>query len=91
MNLMDANVDVNLSEEQLKELVGSEQWATLGDDDGDTPTILVSDDGGNVFLKFTDRRDAEFLMNQIAEMLSSGDDELAVRVSGTVTSFKETW
>ncbi|NEQ95704.1 MAG: hypothetical protein F6K30_03070 [Cyanothece sp. SIO2G6] len=51
----------------------------------------MSDESSNVFLKFTDRRDAEFLMNQIAEMLSDGDDELAVRVSGTITSFKETW
>lgn len=91
MNLADTNLDVNLSEEQLRELVGPEQWDTLGDDDGDTPTVVVSDDGGNVFLKFTDRRDAEFLMNQIAEMLAYNDDELAVRVSGTVTSFKETW
>lgn len=82
-----------ISDEQLRELIGPERMAALDEyDDGAIPTVVVEPQSGNVFLHFKDRADIEHLINQLADVLAlNNPDEMTVRVSGSVQTFRDTW
>ena len=82
-----------ISDEQLRELIGPERVAALDEyDDGSIPTVVVEPQGGNVFLHFKDRSEIEHLISQLADVLAENNpSEMTVRVSGSVQAFRDTW
>ena len=82
-----------ISDEQLRELIGPERMSALDEyDDGSIPTVVVEPEGGNVFLHFTDRVDIEHLIYQLGDVLAENNSaEMTVRLAGSVQTFRDTW
>ena len=81
-----------ISDEQLRDLIGPERFASMDEyDDGAIPTVVVEPQGGNVFLHFKERSAIEHLINQLADVLAANNpSEMTVRVSGSVQTFRDT-
>lgn len=59
-------------------------------DDSDVPTVVIKRDGSNIFLQFENRREIEFLIAQLSNLLIHQDElDLGVTVKGNLTTFGE--
>ncbi|NET11157.1 MAG: hypothetical protein F6K16_42040, partial [Symploca sp. SIO2B6] len=57
-----------------------------------SPYLIPNDImGPNFFVKFSDRKDIEFLITQLADMLAHDDEDMTVRIPGKIVPFRETW
>ncbi len=75
------------SEEQIKQLIPDIDSQL---DDTDVPTVVIKRDGSNIFLQFENRREIEFLIAQLSNLLIHQDElDLGVTVKGNVTTFDE--
>ncbi|HAX86632.1 MAG TPA: hypothetical protein DCY91_10270 [Cyanobacteria bacterium UBA11370] len=75
------------SEEQIRQLIPDIDSQL---DDTDVPTVVIKRDGSNIFLQFENRREIEFLIAQLSNLLIHQDElELGVTVKGNVTTFDE--
>ncbi len=75
------------SEEQIRQLIPDIDSQL---DDTDVPTVVIKRDGSNIFLQFENRREIEFLIAQLSNLLIHQDElDLGVTVKGNVTTFDE--
>ncbi len=75
------------TEEQIRQIIPD---IDLQLDDSDVPTVVIKRDGGNIFIQFENRREIEFLIAQLSNLLIHQDElDLGVTVKGNVTKFGE--
>lgn len=75
------------TEEQIRQLIPDIDSHL---DDSDVPTVVIKRDGSNIFLQFENRREIEFLIAQLSNLLLHKDElDLGVTVKGNVTTFGE--
>ena len=98
---MDTNISTDFYQQQEKRLRAEwgdelyEQVMLLPDDDEEQeraiPTLVVGRDQthDNVFIQFQDRKEVEFLISQLASLLTHDSEDYGVSVRGQVTTFGE--
>jgi hypothetical protein len=75
------------TEEQIRQFIPDIE---LQLDDNDVPTVVINCEGDNIFLQFENRREIEFLIAQLSNLLLHQEEsDLGVTVKGTVTTFGE--
>jgi hypothetical protein len=75
------------TEEQIRQIIPDIDSQL---DDSDVPTVVINRDGNNIFLQFESRREVEFLIAQLSNLLIHSEElDLGVTVKGNVTTFGE--
>lgn len=75
------------TEEQIRQLIPDIDSQL---DDSDIPTVAIKREGRNIFLQFENRREIEFLIAQLSNLLIHPEEsDLGVTVKGNVTTFGE--
>ncbi len=75
------------NEEQIRQIIPDIDSQL---EDSDVPTVVIKRDGNNIFLQFESRREVEFLIAQLSNLLIHQEElDLGVTVKGNVTTFGE--
>ncbi len=75
------------NEEQIRQIIPDIDSQL---EDSDVPTVVIKRDGNNIFLQFESRREVEFLIAQLSNLLIHPEEvDLGVTVKGNVTTFGE--
>jgi hypothetical protein len=75
------------TEEQIRQIIPDIDSQL---DDSDIPTVVIKREGSSIFLQFENRREIEFLIAQLSNLLIHHEElDLGVTVKGDVTTFGE--
>ncbi|MEG4321711.1 MULTISPECIES: hypothetical protein [unclassified Microcoleus] len=75
------------TEEQIRQIIPDIDSQL---DDSDIPTLVIKGEGSSIFLQFENRREIEFLIAQLSNLLIHHKElDLGVTVKGYVTTFGE--
>lgn len=75
------------TEEQIRQIIPDIDSQL---DDSDIPTVIIKGEGSSIFLQFENRREIEFLIAQLSNLLIHHEElDLGVTVKGYVTKFGE--
>ena len=75
------------TEEQIRQIIPDIDSQL---DDSDIPTVIIKGEGSSIFLQFDNRREIEFLIAQLSNLLIHHEElDMGVTVKGYVTTFGE--